>query len=137
MAEILGLTSLAAGISLIVYAIATGQAHLVLLVIIPAVTGSSLPFFLGLLLIVVGFVLLFAQAAEFDGIAPPESRMTGGGALGSPKPTTERAWGGVLLLGPFPIAFGSARPLRRWMYLALALVGSVALVGAVIAFLRL
>ena len=97
------LAVLLAGIALIVAAVLQGAARASIVVIFPVLTGSSFGFLLGTLLVFAGVLGLFLGAAE-DGSASADPRAgdPGGGA------------GGVVLIGPFPIFFGSwSGPGRR------------------------
>jgi uncharacterized protein (TIGR00304 family) len=120
LSALIALAAFVAGLALIAYAVADGAARLALVVVFPVVSGSSGLFFLGVLLTFVGILGLMAslfQSATFD-IGPAEeetdedagSRRPGG-------PTRTSAAGGVVLLGPVPIFFGSAKPSGRRAYL--------------------
>ena len=119
-----GYVSLAAivvGAALIVAAVAEGRALVYLVVVIPVVSGSSAVFLLGVVLLAAGlFSLPWSLAGSLPEIVPPEEE-----TVDSKSGT---ASGGVVLIGPVPILFGSWRrvPARtRWI---LALVGAGLLV---------
>jgi uncharacterized membrane protein len=114
------------GIGAIAEAVATGQARLYLVVIVPVVSGSSPLLALGVVALLAGLLALpFAFGAE----APPRSLPTAPRAAppGAP-PAPREAMGGVVIVGPFPIFFGGwRRPSRRAYWLAVV-VGVAALV---------
>jgi uncharacterized protein (TIGR00304 family) len=111
---------LLAGAALIGYAVERHAASLVLVVIIPVVTGSSLAFLGGVLLLFLGLATLpWAFAADEEDRrmqSRPRAGATGTGSGGGS--------GGVVVVGPFPIFFGSWRQPSRavyWLAVALAL----------------
>jgi len=95
-----------AGVACVATAVATGEAEVNLVVIIPVLSGSGWLFLLGTALIIMSFLVGFAvlalsgtdRAVDFadQSVAPPQ-------------PAVERKthYGGVVLIGPVPIAFGS------------------------------
>jgi len=96
-----------AGMACIAAAVATGEADVDLVVIFPVFSGSSGLFLLGTVLIILSFLIGFAilamsQAELATNMALPST---------SQKLTVERKmqYGGVVLIGPLPIAFGSDR----------------------------
>ena len=116
----LGYVSLAAivvGAALIVDAVAEGRALVYLVVVIPVIAGSSDVFLLGVVLLAAGlFSLPWSLAGSLAPVAPPAPEKVGSNA--------GTASGGVILIGPVPIFFGSWRNVRsrtRWI---LALVGA-------------
>ncbi|MGC2034777.1 MAG: DUF131 domain-containing protein [Thermoplasmata archaeon] len=123
-----GIAVLLIGVSFVALAVATHAAQVALLFIVPVVTGSSSSFLIGVVLIFVGLFLIaaggvprsyrldHARGADPDGPAP--------------GPGATRATGGMILVGPIPIFFGSWSPARRRTYYAvvgLALTGFVLL----------
>jgi uncharacterized protein (TIGR00304 family) len=121
--------ALFAGVALIVLSVIDGGASVSLLVIIPIISGSSLVFLLGVVLLIAGFFSLpFALAVVDDDAAPTLPAST------TPTSGTSGDVGGVVLIGPVPIVFGSWKgvsPRIRW---ALVLVGAVLLTFALVAF---
>ena len=120
---------LAAGVALVALSVVEGGANVALLVIVPVVSGSSLTFLLGVVLLVVGFLSLpFAAAERWD--EEPPALPSGGTA------STEGQSGlaGVVLLGPVPIVFGSWKGISRRTRWWLALVGAVLLTVAFVWF---
>lgn len=102
---------LIAGVALAAAAVATGEADLALLIILPVIYGGGALLALSILLLLGAFVLLFLSfpAEERD----REARTEGSGR-------TERRAGGVILIGPIPIIFGSKGALSdRWLILSL------------------
>ncbi|HXY47192.1 MAG TPA: DUF131 domain-containing protein [Thermoplasmata archaeon] len=124
------LAAIVAGAALIVDAVAEGRALVSLVVFIPVVSGSSAEFLLGVVLLAGGLVSLpWSLAGPPTSVVPPppERIATDAGA----------ASGGVVLIGPVPILFGSWRNLSaraRWI---LALVGAGLLVLFVLGWLWL
>ncbi len=111
---------LLAGAALVALAIARGGASLYLVVFVPIVTGASVEFLAGVVLLLAGFFLLpsiVVGAAPGGPVAPERpTSLTGGG-------------GGLVLFGPVPILFGSYRsvsPRVRWW---LSIVGAILLVA--------
>ncbi|MCI4350991.1 MAG: DUF131 domain-containing protein [Thermoplasmata archaeon] len=118
------------GAGLVVHAVLTGNAHLFLLVIVPVVAGSSVEFFLGVVLLAIGlFVLPWSLVGTMNEV---DSR---GAERERPDPGSSHASGGVVLVGPIPIFFGSWRAPSRARYLAAVAVGLVLLVIVVALFL--
>lgn len=121
-----------AGVVLVAAAVATGEAEVSLLVIFPVFSGSGPMFLVGTALIalsfIAGFVLLAMGQAEVEPIPrrPPEVRGV------EPAPTVEKKYGGFVLVGPFPIAFGSDKSTAMIM-LIVGVVLAVILLGLLIA----
>jgi uncharacterized protein (TIGR00304 family) len=126
---LLAFASFLAGLGLIAYAIGAGSAQLSLLLVFPVVSGSSLPFLLGVLLTFLGLVGLMASLSVGARYVPEDAEATEGSAPGTPAGSG--AAGGVVLLGPVPIFFGAAKPFGRRYYL-LALFAAVVLFAAVL-----
>ena len=123
-----------AGVALVALSVAEGGASVALIVIVPVIMGSSLTFLLGVVLIVAGFIALpFALGQGADEEPPPLP------ASGSaPPPTgTGGGVGGVVLVGPIPIVFGSWKGISRRPRWWLALAGAVLLTAAIVAFVWL
>jgi uncharacterized protein (TIGR00304 family) len=114
---------LALGIVLIVDAVIRGSATVTVVAIVPVLTGSSVEFLAGVVCLLIGFLSLpfafysleLAPDSELDarphGETPPEEV------------------GGVLLVGPIPIFFGSwkSAPLRTKV--AVGVVGAIVLIA--------
>jgi uncharacterized membrane protein len=105
------------GTALVVHSVVTGSTRLYLLVVLPVLSGASWEFGGGVLLLMAGFFTMpFAFSSTETG-GPDEGHRSG-----STK-TTEP--GGVLLLGPVPLFFGSWRGAGRGAYLVAVAVGAV------------
>ncbi|MGP8158302.1 MAG: TIGR00304 family membrane protein [Thermoplasmata archaeon] len=123
--------ALAAGVVLVAVSVVEGGASVVLFVFVPVVSGSSLTFLLGVALLVVGFLSLPFALAEDWNEAPPALPSNG-----AAPPEGQGGVGGVVLIGPIPIVFGSwkgiSRRTRRWLALAGAVLLTVAFVWFVL-----
>ena len=127
--RLVGLVLFVIGLVLLAVGFLQGEATLVLFVIFPVVTASGLWSVLGILLVIAGFFLSFlgfASTMEAP-VPPPSSPEPSAAAPPSPAPPQKR-WGGVVLLGPIPILFGSDPKFAWWM----VLVGALLVVGLVV-----
>jgi len=119
----------AGGLVLIASAVATGEAEVSLFLIFPVFSGSSGLFLLGTLLIVlsfiVGFLMLAMGQLELQSRDITERTVIGSRAEGR---APEKHFGGVVLIGPVPIAFGSSRTMALFM-LVLGIVVAIILLG--------
>lgn len=119
----------AAGLALIISAVATGEAEVSLFLIFPVFSGSSAPFLLGTVLIVLSFIVGFLMLAmgqlelQTTGTWPQTTRGPGAG-----QEPVKKEYGGVVLIGPVPIAFGSSRSIALFM-LVLGIVVAIVLLG--------
>ena len=121
--------ALAAGVALVALSVVEGGASVALFVFVPVVSGSSVTFLLGVALLVVGFLSLpFALAEGWDEAAPalPSS--------GTAPSEGQGGVGGVVLIGPVPIVFGSWKGISRRTRWYLALAGAVLLTIAFVWF---
>ena len=123
------LTALVAGVGLVALSVVEGGANVALVVIIPVLSGSSLTFLLGVMLLIAGFLSLpFAIAAEWGeeptSLPSSESAPTEG----------QGGVGGFVLVGPVPIVFGSWKGISRRARWWLALAGAVVLTVALVVF---
>lgn len=118
-ARALGPAFLLLGVALLADAVATGQARLSVVLIVPVVSGSSPTLLGGVAGLLLGIFLLplsFGDGAEGDE-PPARARPIAPGGVAAP--VREGASGGLVLIGPVPIFFGSwARPSRRNYWLA-------------------
>ncbi|MCI4372633.1 MAG: DUF131 domain-containing protein [Thermoplasmata archaeon] len=116
------------GIALIADAVVRGSASVALLAIFPVVSGNSTEFLLGVVLLLVGFLTLPFAFFSFHEMsdAPP----IGAAPLRGETPTGEV--GGLVLIGPVPIFFGSWKSVSSRTKWAVALVGGLLLVGLVL-----
>ncbi|MGD0249732.1 MAG: DUF131 domain-containing protein [Thermoplasmata archaeon] len=128
-----GVALLAAGVALIVDAVVRGGASVSLVVIIPVVSGGSAEFLLGVVALVAGFLLVPLLAWGDTGIEEPEASepLTSPAAPSSASATT----GGLVLVGPVPIFFGSWRNVSTRTRLWVAIAGALVLVLFVVGFL--
>lgn len=112
--------ALLAGLGLLAWAAIQGDLSVHLFVVVPVVSGSSGPAALGMLLAMgglVGWVLTgFPGRARAPGGSRPSTRPPPGeqASDGSPPSPSEETGGdtrggGIILLGPIPIAWGSDR----------------------------
>jgi len=112
------------GIACIAVAVVGGEADVRLFLIFPVFSGSSWPFIVGTLLIVLSFFVGFATIAFGGTVA---DRLQPGSVEPRPPATSQRktTYGGVVLIGPIPIAFASSRNMAIFMLMigiALAMV---------------
>ncbi len=117
-----------AGLAAIAYSVATGQASVSLVVIFPVFSGSSGLFMLGVLLIVLSFFVAFAMLATLAPSADPDQRTEAAGTTLEPT-KRKTSYGGVVLIGPIPIAFGSDKNIAMAM-LVIGVVLAVVLIVA-------
>lgn len=107
--------ALLGGLAVLAYAAMQGQLRVGLLLFIPFVYGEGVLALLGFALLMAAVFLGFARAAA----SSDATRMEGAPPLkeGDVR-TSERRHGGVILLGPIPIVWGSDRGIAKWMVLA-------------------
>jgi uncharacterized protein (TIGR00304 family) len=117
-----------AAAALIVHSVLDGGATVTLVIIVPVVSGSSAEFLVGVALLIAGFVLLWFSFAYT--YAEPETPPAPPSGTGSSVPGGA---GGVVLIGPVPIVFGSWRGISRRARWLLALVGALVLIVVVLA----
>lgn len=117
------------GLGLIISAVATGEADVSLFLIFPVFSGSSGLFLLGTVLIIlsfiVGFLMLAMGQLELQTSGPWPQSSAGPDAAREP---VKKEYGGVVLVGPIPIAFGSSRSMALFM-LILGIVVAMVLLG--------
>ncbi len=105
------LLSILMGAGILLYAIFSGEAHVALLLIFPVVYGSGFYSLVGILLIMLGIFLLFLspfESLEREAMVYPEESEN---EYVENKEKTK--FGGVILIGPIPIVFGSDRNMLR------------------------
>jgi uncharacterized membrane protein len=129
VARAVGPICLAIGAALLVEALASGGARLYLLVFIPVFTGTTLTFGFSVLFLVMGFLLL---PFSFVGTGRSEPTPTAASILPSPTATREEGSGGMILVGPVPIFFGSWRRNPPMSYRWAVLLGAVLAVVAIL-----
>jgi uncharacterized membrane protein len=131
LAGVGALVVLVAGAAFLVDAVLHGRASLTLVVIVPVLSGGSAEFLLGVVLLVVGLFLLplaFWEPVESEPLpSGPETPVA--------APPSAGGAGGVVLLGPVPIFFGTWKNVSRRVRLLAAVVGAVVLALLVAGFL--
>lgn len=107
--RILAIAMILAGAAILSYAIITGEMRLALaLFFIPVIYGSSWLGGLAIGLIVLGILLWMADAfLRGSSQQASESRQRPAAEAGS-GPSIRKEFGGVVLIGPIPIVFGSS-----------------------------
>jgi uncharacterized membrane protein len=121
---LLGIT----GVVLVALAVLSGGAQFAIVVIVPVLFGRSIEFAAGVLLLFGAVLSLpFALSGEFGPVEPRQGRSEGPGSGGS---------GGLVLIGPVPIWFGSWSNVSARTRWAVALLG-LAIVGLAVALLIL
>ena len=115
------------GIALIAAAVATGEAEVSLLLVFPVISGSSGLFVLGTVMILLSFVVGFALMA----MGQLEVSRADIGRIGAASRPSSKAgetrYGGVVLIGPVPIAFGSDQRMALIMLVVGIVIAIVAL----------
>ncbi len=122
---LLSIAMILGGLAGLVVAYAQGDAELSVVVVIPVLSGTGAPFALGVLLLMGGFFLLFlswgmrtmAAVALEEEEEPAAPRPREPSAAGGPASAGSQ-WGGVVFIGPIPIAFGSNPRMNRIMLVA-------------------
>lgn len=138
LSPLIPLALFVAGVAFIVASVATGEGRLFLFLVFPGIVTGGILGVLGFLLIVLAFLVGFFQVWKNMAAGPP------GGYRPGEKPGTElspsgsgrfeappRRFGGILLLGPVPIVFGSDRKIT----LAMVVLGIVLTAVALVLFL--
>lgn len=126
---------LVAGIAAMAVAIARGDAELHFVLVFPVLSGSGAVFALGAGLLILGMLVAFiglplSAASTMEEAPPPQ--VPPPAAQGARPPAPEGGagpkWGGVVLLGPIPIVFGSSARVSMWMLVLAAVVTVLLLV---------
>jgi uncharacterized membrane protein len=131
---VLPVAALVAGVSLVAYSVLVSAASVSLVVFVPVLSGRSTVFLGGVALLIVGFLTLpvaFAGPAR-PGTPPPSS------PAASPladEDAESAGVGGLLLIGPVPIFFGSWSRVSRRVRWAAVLLGVALLTGLLVVFL--
>ncbi len=115
----LGVAGIVAGAALIAASLATGEGHAYLLLIFPVFTSTGALGLLGIVALFAGIAMaMFSLAAggipamEAPGTAPPPAQAPPSGpSMAAPAPRL----GGVVMLGPIPLVFGSDARITKWM----------------------
>lgn len=121
-----------AGMALIAYAVVTGEADVSLVIVFPVFSGSSLVFLLATLLIITSFILGFVLMA-MDNERVEDRIQKGLGGAGGSVQGPRIQYGGVALLGPIPIAFGSNKRIALIM-LVIGVVLAIVVLGILLAY---
>lgn len=110
--RVVALACLAGGAALLGYAIAQGQMGAGVFLIVPFFYGTGVAAALGMLLLMAGLMLWTLSA--FRGL------VDGAGTFVPPSGDARRSTrsGGVVLLGPIPLVWGSDHGVARWMMVA-------------------
>jgi len=119
------------GIACIAAAAVGGEADVRLFLIFPVFSGSSRLFILGTLLIVLSFFVGFAIVA----IGGTEADRSQPGSVEPRSPATSQrrtTYGGVVLVGPIPIAFASSKNMAIFM-LMIGIALAMVFLGALLA----
>lgn len=98
------------GISLTIVGLMTADSTVYLVLFIPVIQSNSALAILGILLLFLGLVLLFANLASAGVVVDRSEDLS--------RPTVEerdRRFGGVVLVGPLPIVFGSSQRIAKYM----------------------
>ena len=98
------LALLVSGLGLIVASVAAGEAELSLLVVFPVVSGSGTLFLLGAVLIIASFFVWFLSLTT---TGQTHTTLSEGATGQGERASGGTRYGGVVLIGPVPIAFGS------------------------------
>jgi uncharacterized membrane protein len=114
---------LGVGALLVVLAAIEGGAQFAVVVVIPVIFGRSWEFAVGVLLLVVGFVTLPLAFEPREAPIPSGPR---------PPPSASGGSGGLILIGPVPIFFGSWRGVSTRTRVAVAIVGAAILVALLV-----
>ena len=121
----------AAGLALVATAVATGEADVSLFIVFPVFSGSSLVFLLGILLIILSFIVGFVLMAT-DIERSEERTGAASDAMSSGEPRSRTEYGGVVLIGPIPIAFGSNKRVALIM-LVVGVILAIVVIGMLLA----
>jgi uncharacterized protein (TIGR00304 family) len=116
-----------AGMALIATAVATGEADMSLVIVFPVFSGSSLLFLLATLLVISSFIVGFVLMA-MDHERTEERVEAASEGMSSGAPRSRAEYGGVVLLGPIPIAFGSNKRVALIMLVVGVILAIVVLV---------
>jgi uncharacterized protein (TIGR00304 family) len=130
--SLISISILVAGTSLVVFSVASREADVSLVVVFPVVSGSGILFLAGVALVVVGMLLGFLLLATAQNRLIPGTE----DAARSGRSVEERSkYGGVVLIGPVPIVFGSDTRIA-YLMLAVAAVTLILIVGLALLALR-
>lgn len=118
------LVALAAGVLLLAYSALQGDLSVHVILVIPVISGSGPAAALGMLLALGGLLGLFVTNVSLRGPGPgpghgPQSPAPTAADAPGTEPTqgSQARSGGIILLGPIPIAWGSGKDGLRWAVL--------------------
>jgi uncharacterized protein (TIGR00304 family) len=127
--HLLAIVLLICGIISLGYSVTSGEGEAGVIVFIPVFYGSGLFSFIGVLCIMaaifVGFMGFAKGAFEEEGAKEPQGQRTSSPSQShsGPRPQKSIKSGGVVLIGPIPIVFGSdAKTAMVLMVLAIILI---------------
>jgi uncharacterized protein (TIGR00304 family) len=138
---VIAVLMLVAGAAGLGAAMANGDADLNIVVIVPVISGtgglfavSALLFFGGVFLVFLGYSLRsLSRMVDMEEVEPVRQPSQGPGTTPRGATSSSPQWGGVIFIGPIPIAFGSNPGMNRLMLVAaivMALLFFVFLLGA-------
>lgn len=109
-----------AGAALTIFGIATGEMQLALIIFVPVIIGSSILGVLAIGAIIAGVFVGIADLFLGGAADEPHDAIPMDG--NSPQARPKREFGGVVLIGPIPIIFGSSKKAAMYaMLLALVI----------------
>jgi uncharacterized protein (TIGR00304 family) len=121
---VVALFIMAVGLALIVYSIYTGGSRFYLLLVVPVVASNDIFGALGIIILIIGFITLMVSIS-FSSVS------TGLGSLAdladdedveikAVKKRSKVRSGGMILIGPFPIVWGTDKKIgKNMLYVAL------------------
>jgi len=117
-ARLLGISLLIVGGALIGASVATGEGRVSLVVVVPVFWATSALGLLGVGALFLGFAVLLFSGPWFQ-IVPSGTPSVSTPPPGEPGATGAKSasprYGGLIVVGPFPVAFGTDRQLAMWM----------------------
>jgi uncharacterized protein (TIGR00304 family) len=119
------ISTLAGGAAVVGIAVASGAARVALVVFVPVIYGSSLLLGVGIALLIAGFLAL-----PFAFAAPPDASSVAGEEPLLPASAVRS--GGLVLIGPVPIVWGSWSRMPARTRAILAALGAAVLAIAVV-----
>ena len=125
-----GLACLVLGLALIGLSLASGEGHLFLVLFVPVFTSGGLLGLAGMLALIAGIFLgvaSFAGPRMPVGAEPPAQSPAQAPAPPAHAPAPR--YGGVVMVGPIPLVFGSDARVAKWM-MVLGIVLMALVVGA-------
>ena len=130
----LPVAALVAGVVLVAYSVLVSAVSVSLVVFVPVLTGRSTAFLGGVALLVVGFLTL-PLAFAFPAHPGTPSPASPAGSAQADEEVGSTGVGGLVLIGPVPIFFGSWSRVSRRARWAAVLLGVALLTGLLVVFL--